>query len=522
MRSPWKRLLRRRQGAVMVMALMFACAMTGALWYVIGIGDAIVFRDRMQEAADAAAFSAAVVHARGMNFIVVINVIMFVMTLVYMVLAIITDIAQILQAFFGKPGWFASPESTDCTFGIPCSLNFVGVGSCHYAAPCVLAEALPYIGEILAATNGCCDVAGLADPIESIVADNVFPDYYNVVKRVMPLLQDAQHVTAAWLAPYGAEAAAIYFSTQYTLPGGSTPIGGELSLSLIPDSSIQGALGGNPATGEEAKYRFSANKIGLPVESLKFQELCKRTVTLPVIWVENALGLPSIINTILNAIVGAVADAMASRYCGDGPDGTPPADHNSDTDAQFWGREGSKDVYGAAKNGNDWMQDWAFTFNQKQDTYQSGASLPSRMKTSLGLVSGTPTLQMYVAQAEIYYDCDDTWESDACDAADDPHMAMWTPHWRARLRRVHKPAIASDIFNFGFQALLNSGNQSVISGAIGNAVQGLTGSLGPIGNAVIGGALDKAVGSVSNSIQSGGQSIATSIDGNGVVNTTIH
>ncbi len=45
---------------------MCAC-MVGILWYLAGIGDAIVFRERMQEAADATAFSAAVLHARGMN-----------------------------------------------------------------------------------------------------------------------------------------------------------------------------------------------------------------------------------------------------------------------------------------------------------------------------------------------------------------------------------------------------------------------------------------------------------------------
>ena len=57
----------------MVIGLLFACFLASALWYVIGVGDAMLFRDRMQEAADAVSFSSAVVHARGMNFIVLCN-----------------------------------------------------------------------------------------------------------------------------------------------------------------------------------------------------------------------------------------------------------------------------------------------------------------------------------------------------------------------------------------------------------------------------------------------------------------
>jgi hypothetical protein len=54
---------------------MCAC-MVGALWYLAGIGSAIIYRERMQEGVDAVAFSGAVLHARGMNLIVLINLVM--------------------------------------------------------------------------------------------------------------------------------------------------------------------------------------------------------------------------------------------------------------------------------------------------------------------------------------------------------------------------------------------------------------------------------------------------------------
>ena len=64
------------RGAMIIVALFMAVLISGFMFWVIGIGDAIVYRERMQDAADAGAFSAAVVHARGMNIIVLINLIM--------------------------------------------------------------------------------------------------------------------------------------------------------------------------------------------------------------------------------------------------------------------------------------------------------------------------------------------------------------------------------------------------------------------------------------------------------------
>src|SRR5690242_3723220 len=74
--SAEREVLTDERGAVMVLGIFMCTVLVGALWYVAGIGDAIVFRERVQEAADASAFSGAVLHARGMNIIVLINLIM--------------------------------------------------------------------------------------------------------------------------------------------------------------------------------------------------------------------------------------------------------------------------------------------------------------------------------------------------------------------------------------------------------------------------------------------------------------
>src|SRR3954470_13072559 len=69
-------LLGAEQGAILLLGVFMCACMAGALWYVIGIGDAIVYRERLQEGADAVAFSAATLDARGMNLIVLLNLLM--------------------------------------------------------------------------------------------------------------------------------------------------------------------------------------------------------------------------------------------------------------------------------------------------------------------------------------------------------------------------------------------------------------------------------------------------------------
>jgi len=70
------RLERDDRGAAIVMGVVFAVFVLSMLYYVIGIGEAMHYRERMQDAADSAAFSGAIMHARGMNTIVLINLIM--------------------------------------------------------------------------------------------------------------------------------------------------------------------------------------------------------------------------------------------------------------------------------------------------------------------------------------------------------------------------------------------------------------------------------------------------------------
>lgn len=64
------------KGAILVMCVFMAVFLCGCLWYLVGIGDAVIHRQRLQDGSDAMAYSSAVYHARGMNVIAMINLVM--------------------------------------------------------------------------------------------------------------------------------------------------------------------------------------------------------------------------------------------------------------------------------------------------------------------------------------------------------------------------------------------------------------------------------------------------------------
>jgi len=64
------------RGAMIIMGIPMAMLMIGFLYFVIGLGEQIVMRERLQDAADAGALSAAIMHARGMNMIALVNQVM--------------------------------------------------------------------------------------------------------------------------------------------------------------------------------------------------------------------------------------------------------------------------------------------------------------------------------------------------------------------------------------------------------------------------------------------------------------
>lgn len=104
-----RRLARDEDGAIMVMGIFMCSCLVGALWYLAGIGDAILLRERAQEAADTMAFSDAALHARGMNLIVLVNLVMACILGVRVALKIARAVCLIAGAVFGSLGFLWPP-----------------------------------------------------------------------------------------------------------------------------------------------------------------------------------------------------------------------------------------------------------------------------------------------------------------------------------------------------------------------------------------------------------------------------
>jgi hypothetical protein len=102
-------LLSDDRGAVMVMGIFMCSCLVGALWYLAGIGDAILYRERLQEAADAVAFSDAALHARGMNLLVLINLIMACILGIRVALRTAKIVLVIASAVFAALGFVSPP-----------------------------------------------------------------------------------------------------------------------------------------------------------------------------------------------------------------------------------------------------------------------------------------------------------------------------------------------------------------------------------------------------------------------------
>ena len=84
----------------MVMGVFMCVLLVGALWYIAGVGDALIYRERMQEAADSAAFSAAIIQARGMNIIVMINLLMAAILAIRVAINMLKMLCTVLAAVF--------------------------------------------------------------------------------------------------------------------------------------------------------------------------------------------------------------------------------------------------------------------------------------------------------------------------------------------------------------------------------------------------------------------------------------
>lgn len=92
-------------GAITVLGMVFSMLLIALLFYALGIGRTILAQEGMQDAADAAGFASAVIHARGMNLIVYINWVMAALLAILIALRLLQSLFMIgTIIFYGLAG----------------------------------------------------------------------------------------------------------------------------------------------------------------------------------------------------------------------------------------------------------------------------------------------------------------------------------------------------------------------------------------------------------------------------------
>jgi hypothetical protein len=303
---------RDQRGAIMLMGLFMACFLVGVLWYIIGIGNAIVFRDTMQEAADHSAFTAAVLHAKGMNFIAACNLILFAMAALHILFGIIFDV-----------------------------LLFVCIASAAKAVGDTAKAAPTVIGAV---------VVGVVEGGEALIKckrwwnwrEGAYKKEFGALTRVGPIIHNLEQAAAVgypWIAlARGYEVGHKGYDGTWTLA---------LSRSLVP-ASILNKLGlkddstcpasknsgqdSSPSAQQPASTQktsstqksSSTSQVGLPVEAKHFDTICNRIgtqideVPLEAVYaIGNKKAHKSENSTINSKITDWISAAIRLRYCND-------------------------------------------------------------------------------------------------------------------------------------------------------------------------------------------------------------
>jgi hypothetical protein len=428
------------RGAVMMTGLFLSFFLVGALWFVLGIGDTIVFRNRMQEAADHAAFTSAALHAKGMNFIAAVNLIMLVLVIVHIVLGLIHDVTLVVCIFtWGTCGAWLGARNVYTKY----SSSMKGVLKGLHLVEKAAAYGYPYVGLVKSVKVG--DRYGKQHRVGDIdvfaVSPSMVPDFVSQTPRVgLPVTPRPYKVicekVSDWafdkvLGSKGYDPNKARSRFDEIVDGALQAIGidrrsqaekeidelGKLLRGVVPARYC------NPLANdkETESFRDGVKKANKSIEK-KNDEDTKA---------HNKSGQQGPVLTLPSVNFGKTGDLWSNLDPG--------------FDA-FWGENGPLYVDDGAKNGHFFMQVWALNFQPKlKDASETKVKIAARKHD--GVIPEEGPIG-YFAQAEFYFDCKDedvspsqaaTWGADQCNGDGPEANASYSLKWRARLRRVAIP-----------------------------------------------------------------------------------
>jgi uncharacterized membrane protein len=93
------------RGAMALITVFFAVFALAMLYSFVGTVDAVLHRERMQDAVDSATLSSAVMHARSMNFVVLVNIVMAALLAILIAIKMVESLAIIGMVVAAALAW---------------------------------------------------------------------------------------------------------------------------------------------------------------------------------------------------------------------------------------------------------------------------------------------------------------------------------------------------------------------------------------------------------------------------------
>jgi hypothetical protein len=255
----------------MVLGIFMCVFLVGSLWYIAGIGDALVYHERMQEGADAVAFSAATIEARGMNIIVLINMLMA------------------------------------CILAIRVAINVVKYGLIIAAGIFGALSLIPFAGAVFGAAAGFA-----AEGAEA--AQNVDNSTRTAIDDALIALHGTW-TAVKYATPPAAFAGGLEIASKYS------PI-----VVTVPPALIFGATIGTGGKGPSGGGNGGGAQIGLPVEDGSLTRLCEGAFKADQQLIQDSM--PGVVGKIGGAAVGLLSDivnglGLSDAFCELGNSGPP-------------------------------------------------------------------------------------------------------------------------------------------------------------------------------------------------------
>lgn len=432
-----------QRGAILITAVMMGAVLAAAVLYVLQVGDAIFVRERLQDAADATAFEAAVWHARGMNATAALNILM---SAALAVLATIRQVELVCMVIPGAQSCATTMLNWEnrVTPWVDNSLKvlqhmevFVAVQAPVFAA--AAAAEVPYNFD----DDGAPEMRGTA--LSLALLPSAVDRLFDAAPRVTDSLPE--RLPAAILGDAGG-----IFPSLPLQKGSFSELCGEATSFLADQvSSLIDRFAGT-IPGLDIITRFINNFFTGRIAG-RLLEFAGDHLSGLMCRPARAL-LDQTIDSLANHACGAEEDernerrADAEAWNLDHPDDQREVlpEWSTEEDQRCMDREEGEAreqervrnldsvpaaVYGLAKNGNPFLHVWSLVNEVVPDDSDSAG-------------------RQAVAEAEYYFDCDSTWD-DGCN--DD---AMWRPGWTARMRRYRMPYDELDLGGFAYGRVMGA------------------------------------------------------------------